>query len=154
METYLGQIVSRAPTPEFAAQTAEECRHLAGLLRDPELESIARTQNGRLLDRAEYSVREWCRQARIRAKNKPCERGKGGERLVSHDNFLRPRNEGLIAYRLMTECRRSGPMVTNAQMSHRGCGIKHGLTELGPRAKPRRLSGTEAQDTQGTLMSG
>ena len=41
METYLEQIVDREPTPEFAAQAADECRHLMGLLGDPELESIA-----------------------------------------------------------------------------------------------------------------
>jgi RNA polymerase sigma factor (sigma-70 family) len=42
MEAYLEQIVGREPTPEFAAQAAEECRHLLGRLGDPELESIAR----------------------------------------------------------------------------------------------------------------
>ena len=57
----------------------------------------------RLLDRAEYTVREWCRQGRIRAKKKPCGRGKGGEWLVSHDEFERLRNEGLLPFWLMTE---------------------------------------------------
>jgi DNA-directed RNA polymerase specialized sigma24 family protein len=41
METTLEQIVGREPTPEFAAQAAEECKHLLGQLGDPELESIA-----------------------------------------------------------------------------------------------------------------
>jgi transposase len=49
-----------------------------------------------ILDRAEYTVREWCRQARIRAKKKPCGRGKGGEWLVSHDELTRLKNEGLL----------------------------------------------------------
>jgi DNA-directed RNA polymerase specialized sigma24 family protein len=40
-EPTLAQIVSREPTPEFAAQAAEECRHLLRLLGDAELESIA-----------------------------------------------------------------------------------------------------------------
>jgi RNA polymerase sigma factor (sigma-70 family) len=37
----LEQLLSREPTPAFAAQAAEECRRLLRLLGDPELESIA-----------------------------------------------------------------------------------------------------------------
>jgi hypothetical protein len=48
-----------------------------------------------ILNRADYTVREWCRQGRIRAKKKPCGRGKGGEWLVSHDELTRLKNEGL-----------------------------------------------------------
>lgn len=51
------------------------------------------------LERAEYTVREWCRQGRIRAKKKTCGRGKGGEWLVSHEEFIRLRNEGLLPFR-------------------------------------------------------
>jgi hypothetical protein len=49
-----------------------------------------------ILDRAEYTVREWCRQGRIRTKKKPCGRGKGGEWLVSHEELMRIKNEGLL----------------------------------------------------------
>jgi hypothetical protein len=42
-------------------------------------------------------------QGRIRAKKKPCGRGKCGEYLVSHDEFKRLRNEGLRPFRLMPE---------------------------------------------------
>jgi hypothetical protein len=48
------------------------------------------------LNRAEYTVREWCRQGRIRAKKKPCGRGKGGEWLVAHEELTRLENEGLL----------------------------------------------------------
>jgi hypothetical protein len=51
-----------------------------------------------ILDRAEYTVREWCRQGRIRAKKKLCGRGKGGEWLVSHEELTRLRNEGLLPF--------------------------------------------------------
>jgi hypothetical protein len=50
------------------------------------------------LNRAEYTVREHCRQGRIRAKKKPCGRGKGGEWLVSHDELMRLKNEGLLPF--------------------------------------------------------
>ena len=50
----------------------------------------------RLLDKAEYTVREWCRQGRIRAKKKLSGRGKGGEWLVSHEELTRLKNEGLL----------------------------------------------------------
>jgi DNA-directed RNA polymerase specialized sigma24 family protein len=52
MATCLEQIVGREPTPEFAAQAAEECRHLLGRLGDPELESVA------LLKMEGYTVEE------------------------------------------------------------------------------------------------
>jgi DNA-directed RNA polymerase specialized sigma24 family protein len=37
----LEQIIGSEPTPEFAAQLADECRHLLAMLDDPELCSIA-----------------------------------------------------------------------------------------------------------------
>ncbi len=37
----LEQIISREPTPEFAAQVAEECQRLLHKLDDPELEAVA-----------------------------------------------------------------------------------------------------------------
>jgi DNA-directed RNA polymerase specialized sigma24 family protein len=37
----LDQILSREPTPDFAAQAAEECQRLLRLLGEPELEAVA-----------------------------------------------------------------------------------------------------------------
>jgi RNA polymerase sigma factor (sigma-70 family) len=37
----LEQVLSSAPTPAFAAQAAEECRRLLGLLKDPQLRQVA-----------------------------------------------------------------------------------------------------------------
>jgi DNA-directed RNA polymerase specialized sigma24 family protein len=37
----LDQVLSREPTPEFAAEVAEECRRLLRLLGDPVLEAVA-----------------------------------------------------------------------------------------------------------------
>jgi predicted transcriptional regulator len=50
------------------------------------------------LGKAEYTVREHCRQGRIRAKKKLCGRGKGGEWLVSHEELIRLSNEGLLPF--------------------------------------------------------
>jgi RNA polymerase sigma factor (sigma-70 family) len=41
VEPSLEEIISREPTPEFAAQTAEECQRLLQLLGNPELELVA-----------------------------------------------------------------------------------------------------------------
>ena len=56
----------------------------------------------RLVGKAEFTVREWCRQGRIRAKKRPSGgRGLGGgEWIVSHEEFLRLRSEGLLPFRL------------------------------------------------------
>jgi DNA-directed RNA polymerase specialized sigma24 family protein len=40
-EHLLDELLSREPSPEFAAEVADESRHLLGLLRDPVLEAVA-----------------------------------------------------------------------------------------------------------------
>jgi DNA-directed RNA polymerase specialized sigma24 family protein len=40
-EQVLGEVISREPTPEFAAEVADECRRLLALLDDRELEELA-----------------------------------------------------------------------------------------------------------------
>ncbi len=48
------------------------------------------------LDRAEFTVREWCRLGRVRAEKKKCGRGPSSEWIVSHTELTRVRNEGLL----------------------------------------------------------
>jgi DNA-directed RNA polymerase specialized sigma24 family protein len=47
-----------------------------------------------MLGKSEYTVREYCRLGRIRARKKPCGRGKGGEWLISHQELEQLRNFG------------------------------------------------------------
>jgi len=48
-----------------------------------------------LVGKAEYTVREWCRQKRLLASKKAYTRGAHQEWLISHAELLRFRNEGL-----------------------------------------------------------
>lgn len=50
-----------------------------------------------LLGKAEFTVREWCRQGRIRAEKKGSGRGKYQGWVISHDEMLRIQKEGLLA---------------------------------------------------------
>jgi hypothetical protein len=41
-------------------------------------------------------VRNWCREKRINAKRRPSGRGKNGEFMIPHSEFIRYKNEGLL----------------------------------------------------------
>jgi hypothetical protein len=49
-----------------------------------------------ILDKAEFTVREWCRLKRIRAKKQQGRRGPHQAWVVSHEELTRYRNEGLL----------------------------------------------------------
>jgi serine/threonine protein kinase len=50
----------------------------------------------KILGRAEFTVREWCRLHRIMAEKRECGRGKSKEWMISHNELERIRNEGLL----------------------------------------------------------
>jgi hypothetical protein len=50
----------------------------------------------KLLGKAEFTVREWCRLGRVRAEKKKCGRGVASEWIISHEELTRVRNEGLL----------------------------------------------------------
>jgi hypothetical protein len=54
------------------------------------------SEMAKLLDKAEFTVREWCRLGRVRAQKKRCGRGAASEWIVSHEELTRIRNEGLL----------------------------------------------------------
>ncbi|MEO6812099.1 MAG: helix-turn-helix domain-containing protein [Isosphaeraceae bacterium] len=48
------------------------------------------------LGKAEYTVREWCRQGRVHAEKRAYGRGRAKEWIVSHQELVRLKNEGLL----------------------------------------------------------
>jgi hypothetical protein len=50
----------------------------------------------KLVGKAEFTCREWCRQGRIRATKKNSGRGKYQSWAISHEELLRYRKEGLL----------------------------------------------------------
>jgi Helix-turn-helix domain len=51
---------------------------------------------GRLLGKAEFTVREWCRLKRIRAEKRATGRGRSLEWMIPHEELERIRAEGLL----------------------------------------------------------
>ena len=50
----------------------------------------------KVLGKAEFTVREWCRLGRVRAEKKKCGLGTSSEWIISHEELTRVRNEGLL----------------------------------------------------------
>lgn len=50
----------------------------------------------KILGKAEFTVREWCRHARILAEKRPCGRGNSKEWMISHAELERIQSEGLL----------------------------------------------------------
>jgi hypothetical protein len=50
----------------------------------------------KILGKAEFTVREWCRLRRVRAEKRDSGRGLSLEWIISHQELTRVRNEGLL----------------------------------------------------------
>ena len=59
-------------------------------------DSYTTSEVAALVGKAEYTVREWCRNGRIQASKKRYARGAHPEWLISHEELTRIRNEGLL----------------------------------------------------------
>lgn len=53
-------------------------------------------ETARLLGRAEWTVREWCRNGRVHASKRAAGRGRHKEWAISHAELIRITNEGLL----------------------------------------------------------
>ena len=49
-----------------------------------------------LLGKSPYTVREYCRHGRIHAQKRACGRGNSEEWMISHDELMRIKAEGLL----------------------------------------------------------
>lgn len=49
-----------------------------------------------IVGRAEFTVREWCRQGRVRAEKKGSGRGKYQSWVIGHDELQRIQREGIL----------------------------------------------------------
>jgi hypothetical protein len=56
-------------------------------------------QVARLVGKAEFTVREWCRHGRLKAEKRMSGRGAYPAWVVSHDELLRHQREGLLPCR-------------------------------------------------------
>ena len=54
------------------------------------------TTAAKILGRSSYSVREWCRLGRVRAEKRHCGRGTSKEWMISHEELMRIKSEGLL----------------------------------------------------------
>ncbi len=51
----------------------------------------------RIVGRAEFTCREWCRHGRIKAEKKGCGRGAYASWVISHEELLRFQRDGLLS---------------------------------------------------------
>lgn len=88
MSEPMNELVERLSRIEAVLQT---------LVREKTVKSYYSTAEiAALLEKSEYTVREWCRQKRIRASKKAYSRGAHPEWLVSHEELVRIRDAGLL----------------------------------------------------------
>jgi len=53
----------------------------------------------KILGKSAYRVREWCREGRVNAERRPCGRGRVREWMISHEELMRIKSQGLLPQR-------------------------------------------------------
>jgi hypothetical protein len=64
--------------------------------QEPAKEYYTTAEVAKILGRAEFTVREWCRGGRVWAEKRQCGRGRSREWMISHEELRRIQNEGLL----------------------------------------------------------
>jgi transposase len=83
---------------EVILKELQEVKNLLKLLveRNSVKHFYSTEELAKLLGKAEFTVREWCRLGRIRAEKKQSGRGKHASWVISHSETLRIQQEGLL----------------------------------------------------------
>ncbi len=83
---------------ELILKELQEVKALLALLveRNTVKNFYSTEELAKLLGKAEFTVREWCRLGRIRAEKKHSGRGKHSAWVISHAEMLRIQQEGLL----------------------------------------------------------
>ena len=89
--TLIGEILDRLLRIEVSLHT---------IIRDKTAkEWYSTAEIAEQLGKSEYTVREWCRLGRVKAIMKSYTRGAHPEWLISHEEFMRIKNHGLLPSR-------------------------------------------------------
>jgi hypothetical protein len=84
----LDQLTGRLARIEAALSTLIEQRMVK--------EWYSTEEVAKLLGKAPFTVREWCRLGRVRASKRNCGRGYHSEWMISHEELTRLRSHGLL----------------------------------------------------------
>jgi hypothetical protein len=82
---------------EIRAQQAKIENQLETLIEQRQVQDWYGTNAAaKVLEKSEYTVREWCRYGRVHAEKRTCGRGKAKEWMISHEELMRIKAEGLL----------------------------------------------------------
>src|SRR5271156_7491 len=85
-------------TEEIILRELQEVKAMLAVLveRQQVREWYSVEEFARIVGRAEFTCREWCRHGRIRAEKKESGRGAHASWAISHEELLRYQREGLL----------------------------------------------------------
>ena len=97
----MGRAIHMQPILERIEKLAESIEKmeapLASLVQQRAVKDwYTTTEAATLLSKAEFTVREWCRNRRVKAAKRECGRGRSREWVISHEELKRIQNEGLL----------------------------------------------------------